>query len=560
MENLLILAANVCNNSGVKHAMVIFGWVLMCITILVPVILIIIGVKDIADSVINQEDSSSAIKLTIVKFFVGAMIFFLPRVIYYVFTDVVSIKSDASTCIDCFFDPNDCYKKVLVQKEQERKEKEEAAKKEEEEKKKDPKPSDPVNPEAPSPSDPNPGTPTPEEPSGDYHINSINGIKYNLYNQNDPRWANVGTIGEDGCHIVSAAVIASAGNSSITPAVVHSRHTHSYPYTVVNDMAGDTFSCRHISSSTSKQDIISHLQKGNSMVIMVYGPKKGGASNFTSSQHYISLIDYQNGKIFVGNSYGSGTGSYNRNGWFDADVVLTSIREINLCEPKNINTSPPVPDEEIKLNYSFHTDSTIRYALYSPSSANSNSNVPLIVWLHGSGEINTSESAFKNSGLLATLNSWTLDGFNAYVLCPISPSYSWSNSKNAVYDLINKIVKEKNINPNRIILVGHSMGAMGVFQVADGKSNFFSSYAILSGYGSNVDLNQFKNKNVKIYVGNPSYGEDTTSYNYTNSTLKSYFGNVEVLNTSHGGLPKTVFNLDRNNNHKSDLIEWMLGN
>lgn len=549
MENIMLLL-NICSNSGIKHSLVILGWVLLCIKILVPAILIIIGIKDLAKAVIEDSDNySGAVKLFIVKFIIGAAIFFVPTLIDYVFTDMVSVSNNFSGCVDCFFNPSDCYKKVLVQKEKEEKEKEDKWKEmQEEEKNKD------------DGQDNNTGNDDSNENIA-YHTNSINGIRYQLYNQNDSRWANVGTIGKNGCHIVSAAVIASAYDSSITPKTVHSKHTQSYPYTVVNDMAGEAFSCKHISASTSKSDIIAQLSKGNVMVIMVYGKGKGGSSNFTGSQHYISLIDYQDGKIFVGNSYGTGTGSYNRNGWFDADVVLTSIREINLCEPKNEFFNKNQPEENIQLSYSFNDRSTMRYALYSPEGGSKTSNVPLIVWLHGSGEVNASESTFKSSGLLAVLNNWSLDGFNAYVLCPISTG-SWANARSSLYDLINKIVQEKNINTNKIILVGHSMGAIGVFSIANGNVNYFSSYVVLSGYNSGVDLNQFKNSNIKIYVGHPSYGEDSTSYNYTMGTLNNVFGasRIEVLNTSHGGLPKTVFNLDQNKDNKSDLIEWMISN
>lgn len=58
-------------------------------------------------------------------------------------------------------------------------------------------------------------------------------------------------------------------------------------------------------------------------------------SFFTNSQHYMALIDIKRdgSQIFVGNSYNSGEGTYNRNGWFDTDVVLTDVREVHLCVP-----------------------------------------------------------------------------------------------------------------------------------------------------------------------------------------------------------------------------------
>ena len=61
----------------------------------------------------------------------------------------------------------------------------------------------------------------------------------------------------------------------------------------------------------------------------------------------------------------------------------------------------------IKLNYQFVSDDTyMRYALYSPNIDNKNKKVPLIVWLHGSGEVGTSEIGLKNSGFLKVLNEW----------------------------------------------------------------------------------------------------------------------------------------------------------
>ena len=169
------------------------------------------------------------------------------------------------------------------------------------------------------------------------HTNSINGIKYLLYNQIDSRWGNVKysngeTIANNGCMITSVAVVSSAYDNKITPKTVFDTHRHDYPYTGINSLAGEGFSCKHISATNSKNNILNALQEGKIVVIMVYGKNKGGASSFTSSQHYMALIDYQDNKIFIGNAYSnSGKG---RTGWYNQDSVLTSVREVNVCTPK----------------------------------------------------------------------------------------------------------------------------------------------------------------------------------------------------------------------------------
>ena len=171
--------------------------------------------------------------------------------------------------------------------------------------------------------------------NGDYHVNSINHIKYNLYNQGDARWGSVkydsnDDIASNGCMITSIAVLSSAYDSSITPLTVfNSNYRHRSAYKGVNALSNNTFSC-YQNNSMSNNDIVSNLKSGNVVIIMVKAK-----SNFTNSQHYMALIDVkQDGsQIFVGNSYGKGTGTYSRNGWFNTDTVLYDKREVNVCTP-----------------------------------------------------------------------------------------------------------------------------------------------------------------------------------------------------------------------------------
>lgn len=171
--------------------------------------------------------------------------------------------------------------------------------------------------------------------SPSYYKNSVNRIRYNVYYQNDSKWGSVqypngSTINEIGCMISSIAVVVSAVDSSVTPKTVFdSGHRHSYPRNAINSLSNGAFSCE--SGSTSAATIKNALAGGKVVVIKVYGSKKGGSSSFTSSQHYMALLDYSNGKIFVGNGYStSGTGLV---GWFDASKVLTSVQEADYCTP-----------------------------------------------------------------------------------------------------------------------------------------------------------------------------------------------------------------------------------
>ncbi len=224
-------------------------------------------------------------------------------------------------------------------------------------------------------------------------------------------------------------------------------------------------------------------------------------------------------------------------------------------------------DPSFKMSYKYVNDgSTIPYALYSPSSASGNQDgTPVVLWLHGSGEVSSGESAFKNSGLLKTLNNWSLDGVNAYVVCPhLTGKYAggWNNEKswNAVNALLDKLNKELNFDSTKISVVGHSLGGIGSQYFGYHGRDKFSAMVVLSGYGTGLDLSKLKSMPTLGYVGTIGAGEDSSSYNYMVGTFKKNFGeeNTIVINTSHGALPGKAFTADSNNDHKSDLFEWML--
>lgn len=173
--------------------------------------------------------------------------------------------------------------------------------------------------------------------TGSTFTNSKNGIKYNIYNQSDNRWAgHYYSSGQDikknGCLNTSVAVVSSAYDKSITPVTVfNSSHRHNYPWSAIKSLTKNTFNC--YSGSTKKENIVNFLKDGNVVIIKVYGRKNGGSSKFTSSQHYMALLDINDTQIFVGNAYSNS--GYGRATWFDIDVLLTSVNTADYCIPSS---------------------------------------------------------------------------------------------------------------------------------------------------------------------------------------------------------------------------------
>ncbi|MBQ7409871.1 MAG: alpha/beta fold hydrolase [Clostridia bacterium] len=238
-------------------------------------------------------------------------------------------------------------------------------------------------------------------------------------------------------------------------------------------------------------------------------------------------------------------------------------------------TEPPIVseyydqyfDESIEFSSEYISDGEVMpYALYTPSTLDETKKTPLIVWLHGSGEVGVTEGVFWDRGLPKTMNEWGLEGFNAYIICPhLAGNWNtgrWNKdtTKNNLQVLLDKFMMEHNIDTEQVIVVGHSLGGQGALYMAHELPEYFSKCVVLSGYNSGVDISEISIPTIG-FVGTREAGEDGTSVNYMVGSMADAFGADKVisLQSSHGNLPRIVFNLDSDGNHRPDLVEWMLG-
>jgi pimeloyl-ACP methyl ester carboxylesterase len=228
-------------------------------------------------------------------------------------------------------------------------------------------------------------------------------------------------------------------------------------------------------------------------------------------------------------------------------------------------TEPIMFDTNITFTYEYIVDGEVmNHLLYTPSTASESEAIPLIVWLHGSGEKYISGTYFVQRGLPQVLNNWVLEGFNAYVLCPqLAGNFgygSWSVNYSAdnLRILLDSFIEKYNVDTNNIIIVGHSLGGQGALYMAHQLSEYFSKCVVLSGYPVSVDISEITIPTIG-YVGTARAGEDQTSIDYMVNKFVPVFGesNMFTIATSHANLPNAVFNEDKDNNNRSDVIEWM---
>ena len=222
-------------------------------------------------------------------------------------------------------------------------------------------------------------------------------------------------------------------------------------------------------------------------------------------------------------------------------------------------------NKNIYFNYDYIvSEELMPYGIFTPSQTNGHDKIPLIISLHGASERGCGEDAFRNKFLVKEFNNWEMSGFAAYIVMPHLAgngySTSWSNEISAknLFDLIDYLINTLNIDTEKIIIQGQSLGGQGVLYMAAHERACFSAAVPVSGYPSNADLENI-DCSIRGYVGASSAGEDSNSVNY----MRSIFNNIFSINdlyerkVSHDQIPIVAFTEDLNEDNCSDLVVWM---
>jgi len=116
-----------------------------------------------------------------------------------------------------------------------------------------------------------------------------------------------------------------------------------------------------------------------------------------------------------------------------------------------------------------------KYILYRPDG----DNLPLIVVLHGSGEIGSDLGKLKKREPYLALSEGTCTP-NAVVLMPQLPKGTWGEYKSSLKDLIEHVAGEQGCDLRRISISGHSLGANGTLDMLLAYPDYFSAASVLS--------------------------------------------------------------------------------
>ena len=115
----------------------------------------------------------------------------------------------------------------------------------------------------------------------------------------------------------------------------------------------------------------------------------------------------------------------------------------------------------------------LRYTLSLPRSLSPGESYPLVVALHYGGKV----TPFYSKDFIMSFVKPALQDLKVIFVAPDCPAEGWTNavSETAVLELILLLMEKYNIDSDRIVLMGYSMGGSGTWYMAARHPDLFSA-------------------------------------------------------------------------------------
>lgn len=217
-----------------------------------------------------------------------------------------------------------------------------------------------------------------------------------------------------------------------------------------------------------------------------------------------------------------------------------------------VSFSAKAQEFKMEFNKEIKKQQQVSYILDYPQ--NTKTPVPLIVFLHGSGERGSDLEKVKAHSPFTYKN---LIKEPVAILAPQCPENFWWNT-DAVYYLIKEIQEKYKIDASRIYLTGLSMGGWGTWKLANEHPEMFAAVAPVcapSDRWMKATIHRYKNLPIKIFHG----GNDDVVSPIT--SIEMY----QELKKVNPNVSLTIFPDDNHNSWDStysnpEFYAWLLSN
>lgn len=191
----------------------------------------------------------------------------------------------------------------------------------------------------------------------------------------------------------------------------------------------------------------------------------------------------------------------------DTSVTAPRPEKVTKIYEFNINTTVSEPIKQI-FNDS-QNGNALPYCLYLPVNYSSDKKYPVILFLHGAGEIgNDNERQLNNIQNMFTYNAHYIS--QAILICPQTPEWwnldreNYKDGKgtlSSAMNLLKEIQNKYSCDPNRIYLTGLSMGSFATWSVLERYGDMFAAAVPVCGGGNEMMAESYVDIPVVMYHG-----------------------------------------------------------
>lgn len=231
---------------------------------------------------------------------------------------------------------------------------------------------------------------------------------------------------------------------------------------------------------------------------------------------------------------------------FEGDVAA----ERNKLSTVAIKTEPTTTylDYEAGIytySYACSNGINIKYVIKIPK--NMTADMPLILWLHGQGDIGITLP--ENYGAIKAANELNEERF---VIVQPCATYGWYVKEQTVIvmELMDTIIEEYSLNSNRVILTGHSLGGLGAWYYGEHYTDRWAAVVPVSNKPT-VRFDNLLNSNVPVWAFWSNWDVESNIFGMSNAVKQleearphSDIRGTEIQNISHNGMSCAPYTQD----------------
>ncbi len=192
------------------------------------------------------------------------------------------------------------------------------------------------------------------------------------------------------------------------------------------------------------------------------------------------------------------------------------------------------------------------YLIDIPDSVKGKENIPLLMFLHGAGERGKDHELIKVNAIPKYIENGSFKPNNLITVCPQCPSgLVWVNVVTLLKDFTDYLIKEYNIDKNRMSLTGISMGGYGSWEIAMVYPDMFKKIAPVCGGGTPWRTQLIK-ADIWTFHGDKDYVVPIENSYMLVDALKNAGGKVDFTifhNVDHGSWDKAYLT--------TKVLDWL---